>query len=157
MLHRILVTEHVVYDLKVETAGAVALLSEDTLDTLVVFLRQSERPGIVVVNDKIADHWGEEVHVMLPPADSENSDRIWFKFNGKLIEIWSQVEAKTFPRFDAERGAAARLMHLFHAENPGGGLVSGMPTLESTLAKIEHHILTRRLDALEARLGTGQD
>lgn len=151
MLYSTLFARGVVYKLVIQPNGALVLLNDSNLDNLLVILRKQEQPNMIAINDKINDVWGQQVSLKLPPPGAEGSDSVWFKFEAGKLELWTLEEATAFERFTAERMEAARFAHVSRAE-PSKALLSGVGSLDSNLAKIESHLLMRRIDSLETRL-----
>ena len=155
MFYQSLITENVVYELSLEKNGSVALLSEATLETLIIFLRKDDQPSFIIINDQIGGKWGDELRMTVPREGEPGDSTVWFKFDGGKIEIGTFIESETFIRFDAQRADEVQLVRMLHASNPNMTLATGIPRLSSSLAKIEHHILSRRINALEEKLMGG--
>lgn len=130
----------------------MVLLSDNGLDTLMLMQRRTDRPNQVLINDCINGQWGEELSLSMPVDEDNGSGTIWMKFNGTQIEIWTLSEASTFARFGDVRRKVAKFIRLNKATHPGQTLISGIERLDTTLARIETHILNRRLDMLERQL-----
>lgn len=156
MMYDTLITTHVDYEVHISPDGSVALLSEDGLDTLLIFICRRSNPDHILVNDHIGGTWGSELVVSSVSTGHPKGSVLHFKFNGTDMDIWNGHTSVAFPRFDSARRVRARFVRLLNADNPGRSLISGIGSLDANLARIENRILSRRLEALEERL-SGDD
>jgi hypothetical protein len=153
-MHQSQIAPNLVYRVVLPPGARVALVAGNGLDVLFFLLhREGEPEGRIVINDQFGGEWGEEVQLPLSSPADPSRETVEFKFNGDLMEVWNSVKSERFGRFDADRCERVRFVRLNGAENPGRSLISKLESLDATLAQIESHLLHRRIDALEARLG----
>jgi hypothetical protein len=154
MMHQSQIVPNLVYRVTLPPGARVAVVAGNGLDVLFFLMhRQGEPEGHIVINDQYNGEWGAEIHLPLPPSDDPSREAVEFKFNGDQMEVWNSAKVVRFARFDADRCERVRFVRLNGAENPGRSLISNLESLDATLAQIETHLLHRRIDALEARLG----
>lgn len=142
-----------VHELKIDPGGSVALVSENGLDVLALFLRRkSEASDEIVVNNNIAGEWGEERVFLLPTAPGGEISSVWFKSNDDGLEVWTAAYAGKFERFTAKTREKVRFVRLNQAVNCASSLTASLDSVDYTAAEIEAHLLYRRMDDLERRL-----
>lgn len=157
MMHNAFLIPNTVHEIDLPPGASMSLLAGNGLDALLYITHRETEDGteLLVVNDQIRGEWGAEERFACPPEGAEGRYTLTFKFNGKALEIWNPVYATQFVRFDAVRCEAVRFIRLKEATNRRDSLIYGLETLDSTLARIDSHILHRRLEALEAQLADG--
>jgi len=129
-----------------------AFLDETGVDYL-MFVTLREEQNLMVINNMIGGTWGKELHLGIPPKGTPERHSFQFKFNGDWIEIWNTVAMLEFQRFDKRCADRTRFLRLMDATNSNNALKVAIGSLESAVARIDAHLLHRRIDAIERRAG----
>lgn len=170
------------YRLRLDPGGSVALIAGNGVDILFYAQYRAgagagagpDQPGAgqIVLNSAFDRVWEAEVALPLPVAQivPETGAEIvagtpvpaaaplrpcdlGLRLAGNALEVEAGGARHLFARFDAARAAQVQFVQLLWADDIERALVWRGETLEAALVSIEAHLLHRRMDAIERRLG----
>lgn len=148
-----LLLQNDVHELKINSGGSAALVAENGVDVMALFLRRkSDTSDEIVVNSCIEGAWGAERIFRLPPIDESETPSVWFKANENGLEVWTSAYAGQFERFTTAHRKRVRFVRLNQAINSSSSLTSSLESIDYAAMEIEAHLLYRRMDALERQL-----
>lgn len=160
------------YRLRLDPGGSVALIAGNGVDIL--FYAQyragtgqdqpGEGAGQIVLNSAFDRVWEAEIALPLPVAEIVAGTPVpaaaplrpcdlVLRLAGNALEVETGGARHVFARFDAARAAQVQFVQLLWADDIDRALVWRGETLEAALVSIEAHLLHRRMDAIERRLG----
>ena len=165
MLHLCRFVPGLPYRVKLDPGGSVSLIAENGTDIL-FYAQYRPDPGHVVLNSATDRQWGAEEHLprALPEQAAEaeaGADgrpapcEIVLRLAGPVLEVELDGKPHVFSRFTQAQAGAVAFVRLHWARDPEAALIWRGETLEVALTGIEAHLLHRRMDDLERRMGQG--
>ncbi|MFZ1468669.1 MAG: hypothetical protein WAT09_06775 [Paracoccaceae bacterium] len=153
------------YRLKLDPGGSVSLIGENGVDILFYaqFRVDAGEAGHIVLNSAIDRQWQAEQALPLAPRPvSEPPQKplpcdIVLRFAGSVLEVQLDGIWHPFDRFDQKRCSAVAFVRLHWAHDPDAALIWRGETLDAALIGIEAHLLHRRMDDLDRRMGARDD
>lgn len=149
------------YRLRLDPGGSVALIAGNGVDILFYAQYRAQNPagdgaGQIVLNSASDRVWEAEIALPLPPVPADVPPLpcdLVLRLAGNALEVETGGARHVFARFDAARAAEVQFVQLLWADDIDRALVWRGETLEAALVSIEAHLLHRRMDAIERRLG----
>lgn len=151
MMYAATLIQNTVHTLGIDRVGGLTLLDHAGHDTLLAVLRRETEPRHIVVNNCLDGVWGEEV-LLRADEDPNGQSEISFKHTARGIELWTSRESRTFEHFGAASADNVGFARLDGCHCYGNTLRCAFEPVYKTVSDIEGYILSRRLEALEARI-----
>jgi hypothetical protein len=149
MLTQAYLLPNVPHELRFEQDDSNIRLLDETGENTLLFAGLKYDSSDIVLNDFMNGEWGEEVRLSHPSVGDSDHGKLWIKFTGTRLEVWTRTFSYTFVRFDKLRMQSVRFMKTYHSHNTGDSLRLRVLSPEAMALEIDHRIFHERLSQLE--------